>query len=600
MATTDDARVDVNFTSAGRLDVGNVPMLQPIDETRLRDQLRTGVFQPTGCSKFARGCTAVGSFLTGVGAIAMLARMKIIKPDEIGLARGFDGNVFILNEGCRLVETLYRNVEVFKINNNNIEMHPMHIIRILPGKLGLCKFDGVPHVMAAGRHFINDPLFEYKGAVDVTAAYIKNDTISIIIVPTGKVACVAVKGVGHILEAGQHWINNPDLAFNGQFLPASAEYIRANAKHRILIPMGKVGLGWRKNEGILLEANKSYFIDDPDFRYIGSVSMLEERIEHGAFKIITVNKGLVGVAFDDGKLQILPPGRHIVKRETWNFASMLSTGQETIPIAEIVNLSSDNVGLRFSAALNVQVIDAAKAVTMLGRDLSKVQDTRIRNATEFSAKVFHDNIRDRARLALSIIIGNNPFTETFLSTSAIGSSSDDGKTEDSFKGIIHDAFMNKFSHEMLDMCGVKVIDMSIADIDIVNEELSHALAQAAVKATELEMAKIDRNVEMQRALTEVNALKIRAEGEGKALAVDAQATAKEINILAEAECERIREVDKALAGTSDATQMRELIKANGASMGNTKNTVVVARSSKHLAEVLSGKTAGDKSGGKRK
>ena len=40
---------------------------------------------------------------------------------------------------------------------------------------------------------------------------------------------------------------------------------------------------------------------------------------------------------------------------------------------------------------------------------------------------------------------------------------------------------------MVELCGVKVIDMSIADIDIVNKELSHALAQAAVKATELEV-----------------------------------------------------------------------------------------------------------------
>ena len=49
------------------------------------------------------------------------------------------------------------------------------------------------------------------------------------------------------------------------------------------------------------------------------------------------------------------------------------------------------------------------------------------------------------------------------------------------------------------------------------------------------MAKIDRDVETQRALTEVKSLKIRAEGEGKALIVDAQARAAEISILAKAE-----------------------------------------------------------------
>ena len=61
--------------------------------------------------------------------------------------------------------------------------------------------------------------------------------------------------------------------------------------------------------------------------------------------------------------------------------------------------------------------------------------------------------------------------------------------------------MKKFSAEMMKHCGIKVIDMSISDIEIVNPGLSHALAQAAVKATELEMAKIDRDVETQRANT---------------------------------------------------------------------------------------------------
>ena len=69
---------------------------------------------------------------------------------------------------------------------------------------GLCSFDGVPHILSPGRHFINDPLFKYKGSVPATSPYIKNDTIHIIIVPTGKVAVVSVNGVGHILEV--RWI----------------------------------------------------------------------------------------------------------------------------------------------------------------------------------------------------------------------------------------------------------------------------------------------------------------------------------------------------------------------------------------------------------
>lgn len=593
--------VDFNFVeSHPPLELGEVPVLQAVDESRLDEYIRDSVSKPSGCSVFARTCTCIASAATVVGAIALFAKIKMIKPDEIGLARGFNGNVYVLSPGCNLTQTFFRDVHVFKKSNNNIKLHPMHIIRILPGHYGLCRFDGVPYVMAPGRHFINDPLFQFVGTQPATKANISHGTIHIIIVDTGKVGVGVVKGVGHLLEPGRHFINNPDFQFKG-VVDANAEYINSCSKHRILIPMGKVGLGWRKNEAILMEANKAYFIDDADFKYQGSVSLLQEQIEHGAFKIITVNKGLVGVAFDDGALTILQPGRHIVDRETFNFSAMLSTGQETIPISEIVNLSSDNVGLRFSAALNIQVIDARKAVTMLGRDLSRVKDTRARKATEFSSSVFQNNIRDRARLALSIIIGNNPFTETFLSTSAIasvhGEGEGDGKDGESFKGIIHDAFMSKFSKEMTEQCGVRVLDMSIADIDIVNKELSHALAQAAVKATELEMAKIDRNVETQRAETDVKSMKIRAEGEGAALLVDANAASEEITIIAQAEADRILGIDKALSGTSEATQTRELIVASGDTMAASSSAIVCANSASHLSLMLSGKSS---SGGKRK
>jgi hypothetical protein len=44
------------------------------------------------------------------------------------------------------------------------------------------------------------------------------------------------------------------------------------------------------------------------------VSILDDVIEHGSIKIITVNAGLLGIAFDDGELTILEPGRHIVDK----------------------------------------------------------------------------------------------------------------------------------------------------------------------------------------------------------------------------------------------------------------------------------------------
>ncbi len=108
----------------------------------------------------------------------------------------------------------------------------------------------------------------------------------------------------------------------------------------------------------------------------------------------------------------------------------------------------------------------AAATTNNNNNNNNNNNRRDTKATLFSTTVFENNIRDRARLALSIIIGNNPFTETFLSTSAVARDKDgDGMVDesDSFKGIIHDAFMKKFSQEMMSLWWVGIRQSAAGD-----------------------------------------------------------------------------------------------------------------------------------------
>ena len=49
---------------------------------------------------------------------------------------------------------------------------------------------------------------------------------------------------------------------------ANAEYIKANSKHRILIPLGKIGLAWEGNKSILLDSHEPYCIDSRTFQCV--------------------------------------------------------------------------------------------------------------------------------------------------------------------------------------------------------------------------------------------------------------------------------------------------------------------------------------------
>mmetsp|Transcript_37908 Transcript_37908/g.55878 ORF Transcript_37908/g.55878 Transcript_37908/m.55878 type:complete len:656 (+) Transcript_37908:75-2042(+) len=577
--------VDKNFKSKVKLDYGNVRFLTAPAEDQFETVLaREGSAASCG-SRCARGLLCcVGIVTPLVGWIALMCKVKYVKLDEVSLARGHDGNVYVLPHGCHLHGTLCRKVETRRVTEDVIQMNPVNILRILPGHYGIADNNGEPVILGPGRHFINDALFKWIKPVPFTDPHVRNGTTHIITVPGGSLGLVEVLGVGHILEPGRHIINNNDLIFRG-FAKATDENVSILSKHRIMVPVGRIGLAWDGGDALLLNSDQVYYIDNNLFKYVGSVDILDEVIEHGSIKIITVNEGLLGIAFDDGELHVMEPGRHIIDKATFMFSAFLSTGQETLPIRQITSLSSDNVGLAFSAAFSIQVVDAKKAVTMLGRDLSGEVTNRHRSQsietseTPFNTKVFQENIKDRARLNLSIIIGNNKFTDSFLSTAHLrgdASATDEDAEEqgESFKGLVHDAFMAKFATEMLRDCGVKILDMSIEDIKIVSKELSAALAQAAVKATELEMARIDQDVEVTRAATAMKSLQIRAEGEGVAKTIKAEAKSDTIRIIGDAEAARIRKIDDAMSSICVPSQRREMILSAAETLKAANSTLI--------------------------
>jgi hypothetical protein len=78
-------------------------------------------------------------------------------------------------------------------------MGPMHILRILPGQLGMASVNGRPYLMQPGRHAVGDPMFTFHGVASLRAPYINIGTIHVVLVPTGM---TAVCKVGHACGSG--------------------------------------------------------------------------------------------------------------------------------------------------------------------------------------------------------------------------------------------------------------------------------------------------------------------------------------------------------------------------------------------------------------
>ena len=548
----------------------------------------------------ALGCVVTA--FTGIGLPYVLSKVTLVQKGEIALVQSYDGSMHVLTEGLHGPhETFGCSVHKRRVTDDLIQFGIISIIRVLPGHVGLGLANGNPVVLLPGMHVLNDALFEYKSTKAMTDLHISLGCLHIITVPTGQVGLCTVNSTAHFLEQGRHHINNPCFRFLG-FRNSTDEHIECGSKHRVIIPAGRLGLAWDRGAAVVLEPETFYNVDSATWSYAGSVPITQQVIIHGGLKLVTVRQGFVGISFDDGKLAVLEPGRHVLVKTTHAFSGFLSTGQVTLPISSVTSMSSDNVGLRFDAAITIMVSDAVKAVTMLANLGGSTNE-------QLDPRSMYTAIVQKAKLALSIIVGNNRLNSSgsgrraravvgaqhdaaaaHAASSAAaaaagggeggggsGADGDPAAADDggSFKQVLHDSFLASFALGMARDCGVVVIDFSVEDVTFTDPELAIALARGAVARTDLVKAEIDLLVKRTQAQAERQSDIICAEGRAQALL-----------IMAEAEAARIRKLDEAMNSVCAATQQRELVLAAGEVVGKSQSTLILANSLNDVSGML--------------
>jgi len=513
-----------------------------------------------------------------------------VRPGKIGLGSDNGKPVFLL-PGVHLYNAQnFEHQGSASITDQMIKNGPITIVRVSPGEVGTATNNGEPVLLEEGMHFIDQPAFIMGACKKVDEPTIEVGTTRIIVVPRGKIMPVLVNGEGHFLLQGRHFINLRRFQALGMKSEGD-EYICAGTRHRVLISAGKVGLALEAGEPLLLEPGRIHLKHSSLFRYVSSENIQKQVITHLSFKIVTVNDGQYGISYKAGVIELLKPGRHYLTDPTHQPAGFISAGQQTLRISEVTGMSSDNVELRFDAAICMRVVDPVKAVVMLtqgkGDPMSELQA----------------NVQERAKLALAIIIGNNSLNKKHAATGAKKatgteepaepSASEAAGDEDfeqvpdplakeaadrggSFRQVLHDVFMHGFSMSMLNECGVQVIDMSIEDVVIVNQELATAMASAAVANSCLEKTTIESDI-----------IQVRAAAEAKVAVIEARSKATAMEIIARAEADRIATIASSMDKACPSGQQLELVRTSCAGLSNG-STVMLAQDTGALATLLSG------------
>lgn len=574
--------IDAGFEHVEDFDRGTIDFREGVDQAILDLSSLQGPLPLQ--RKLASVALGMAAAATGVGLFYLAGKLTLVRKGEIGVVEAIDGTLRVLDAGYHLIETVGASVTKAHLSQDLISHGALKIIRILPGDVGLALQNGRAVVLLPGRHLIIDPCFVFVRSESVLSPHISHGTVHLITVRVGQVGLATVDSTAHFLEPGRHNINSTRFTFHG-FRNVTDEHISIGSKHRIVVPQGKVGLGWERGAAKLLDPGMVHCIDSPFWSYSGSRHVTEPVIRHGGMTMVIVKQGSVAITFEDGVLTILSPGRHVLTKATHVHSGFLSMGQHVMSISELYSMTSDNLGVKFDAAITVRVVDPRLAVSML---CTIPDDTNV-----FTPASLFKTIVDKSKLSLSIIIGNSRLNRVFRATARTGSSSapvreptkygqlaqasEDPAEEasSSFKQNVHDVFMAAFHESMLVQCGVEVVDMSIEDITVVNAELSQAMAQGAVASAELSKAQIQMQIVTAQATAEQTQTVILAEGRARAIA-----------IIAEADANRIRVLDEAMSKASPLTAQRELIRASGEVLSESKSSVILARSIADVSSML--------------
>jgi len=112
------------------------------------------------------------------------------------------------------------------------------------------------------------------------------------------------------------------------------------------------------------------------FKFSACRAAVEELIEFGPVKFLTVNSGRVRICYDKGKVTIFGEGRYAFNSGTFRVAGPIDTTQQNVRFAKHPVLLTGGINMLVEGLLTYQVTDVAKLIHQLGEQdlLRAIQD----------------------------------------------------------------------------------------------------------------------------------------------------------------------------------------------------------------------------------
>lgn len=223
-------------------------------------------------------------------------------------------------------------------------------------------------------------------------------------------------------------------------------------------------------------------------------SLSQKEINLGPYKIISVETGYVAKTFNQGRLEILQEGQHLLTEATHVFSSFIPVKQETKKLQAVTAYTSDNVGLTLHADVRYQIENPDQAI----RQIDDIENS----------------ITEIAEISISQIVSHHKLADFAPATAHVSQVQEHGISE-----VIHELTAN--ITEQLRKLGIKLLSIGITSWSINDADLAHELAQGAViqSQTQSKMLSAEREAKITAISTqaETQATVMRARGEAEAI-----------------------------------------------------------------------------------
>lgn len=499
------------------------------------------------------------------------AKVIRIPRGSYGLARE-NGNAVLLDSGLHVYnDPAFTYERMIDMNVEYIEHGTLHVIRIPKGKYGKVWASSqhgglLPRLLAEGLHVVDSSLFKFEGVISVQEMHISHGAVNILRVPKGQVVKAVDEGRPQLLGEGLHVIESPTFSSHG--LASLAEKCINHGTITLLrVSKGELALAWYNNEPLLLDTPGCYSYDDPNFVFVRHQSLADKIITIGARKIVLVNAGEVGISYNNGVLQVLEPGRHILEDASHVFDDFLSTQQRILRLTPRVPEQQAKVGRddneNKSSLLVCETKDFVKvglradvfysicnpSLTIQAVKRQEIDELVYETAVATLTNVVRCTaLNEVAQNAMPSAISSKKHREDTAHAQAVGEPS-----APLFFDRAHDEFLSRLHDDFLHRYGIEIVNIRIENFRIMNDDLAGNISNQALKTAETEctLANLKGQQEIatreQERLAAVKQISTKAEADALNTKITAENNAKIASAEASAKADATAIIERARA-----------------------------------------------------